>query len=880
MTALHSGTIFKLRHGILLGTASLAALALAPAAQAQEAPDAAAEDIVVTGYERQNTLSIEEKRSRDYESDFLTNDETGQQPDYNVADSLRRLPGVDTVFDEDEGRYVAIRGLDPNYTFGAMDGATLASSERANRQLNMEAIPTVAIKRSEVRKSRTPDMEGSAIGGAIDLATRSAYDSRGMYLVGNAYVGAYDSTSLQSFGDTPGYWGNNHAPGSNGISMRMAATFSTKFGAHDQFGVVAAGSFLRRQRDQIRYQPSAYNTVNGITFPQTFNMIGYPLSSERWSAFGKLEYKPADNFYAQFTYARFEQNEREYRYLNNFYTKSPWTTNADGTVSSPRAQSYANFNDFADDKPLETFNASAHWAPSELSTIDARASYSVAKFWEPTNNIRFITTTNNTNMPSVIVDPTSYLPTLSITNPGYYDNPANYNFSYYYPSLDDNVEKVKEGEINYGYNIGKGDAGFGFRVGGKFRRTDRDFDYTRYDYTLNPGVTFNMQQVFGGTYNIHNATAPVPAIDIEKFWNYVTANPQNFTVTTNAASVANDYQMIEDVAAGYISGTYRNDRLSVVLGVRYEDTSTETVRPSTAGGVTTIVTRKGHYGNWLPSITGYYDIIENLRLRASYYKGVGRPNPNNLAAGEVYTAPGSGDDEALATVSRGNPELKPRTANSYGAGLEYYFPRNGGVVSVSYFRKEVKNDIFTGRTTGTFDGEEVIFSQPMNMNDASVDGVEFNVVKNRLDFLPGFLKDFGVSANWTHMRGRSTVTMSDGSLRTLDYMRYQPRELVNFSLFYKSGPFQARGTYAYKTRYLSGINLTAATGSTLDTYEHPYEQFDLQLRLKANEWLELIAEGRNLTNSYRNTFQNLDDPRIRDYNYTGRAFWVGASFKL
>ncbi|MCG7349955.1 TonB-dependent receptor [Sphingomonas sp. ACRSK] len=879
MAALHSGRTFEFRQAILLGTASVAALALAPAAFAQEAPDTATEEIVVTGYVRQNTLSVDEKRNRDYEADFLTNDETGQQPDYNVSDSLRRLPGVDTVFDEDEGRYVAIRGLDPDYTFGSLDGATLASSERANRRLNMEAIPTVAIKRSEVRKSRTPDMEGSAIGGAIDLASRSAYDSRGAYLVGNLYVGAYDSTSLQSFGDAPGYWGNNHAPGSNGISMRAAATFSTKFGAQDQFGVVVAGSFLRRQRDQIRYQPSGYTLRGDQLVPGTFNMVGYPLSSERWSAFGKLEYKPAENFYAQFAYARFEQNEREYRYLGNFYTRGAYTTDADGNSVSARGQAYANFNDFADDKPLTTYNASARWAPSDVSTLDVRASHSIAKFWEPTNNIRFITSNNNTNLSSTI-DATGYTPILTITNPGYYANPANYTFSYYYPSLDNNIDKVSEGEINYGYNIGNGDTGFGFRTGAKFRRSDRVFDYTRYDYALAPGVTFNMQSVFGGTYNIHNVSAPVPAVDIEKFWDYVSDNPDNFVVTTNAASVANDYQMIEDVAAGYVSGSYKADRLSLIFGLRYEDTSTEMVRPSTVGDVTTIVSRTGHYGNWLPSVTGYYDIIENLRLRASYYKGVGRPNPNHLAAGERYTPAGTDDEDGLATVSRGNPELKARTADSFGIGLEYYFPQRGGIVSVSYFHKAVKNDIFTGRTNGTFNGEEVVFSQPMNMADANVDGVEFNFVKNRLEFLPGLLKDFGISANWTHMRGRATVVMSDDSLRTLDYMREQPRDLVNFSLFYKSGPFQARGTYAYKSRYLKGINLTPATGTTLDTYEYPYEQFDLQLRLKANDWVELIAEGRNLTDSYRNTFQDLDDPHIRDYNYTGRAFWVGASFKL
>lgn len=875
MAAYHSIAFSRSKRALLLGTASLVATALiAPAALAQDTPDGTGEDIVVTGYQRQNALSVEEKRNRDYEADFLTNDETGQQPDYNVADSLRRLPGVDTVFDEDEGRYVAIRGLNPDYTYGALDGASLASSERNNRRLNMEAIPTTAIKRSEVRKSRTPDMEGSAIGGAIDLTTRSAYDSHGTYLVGNAYAGVYDSTSVPVYGDTPGYWGYNHAPGSNGISMRAAATFSTRFGAGEQFGVVAAGSFLRRQRDQNRFQPSSWTRRGDYLVPGSFGLVGYPLSSERWSAFGKLEFKPDSSLYAAITYAQFEQDEREYRYLDNYYPRGTISTNADGIATSSAGQAYANFNDYPDDKPLTTINGTVRWAPSDVSTIDARASWSRAKFFEPTNSLRFITSNNNTNLGSTI-DVSGFVPELTINNPGYFANPANYSFNYYRPSVDDNVDTVKEGEINYGYNIGKGDTGFGVRAGAKFRRTERVFDHDQTNYVLASGVTLNMQQFYGGTFNVMNATAPVPVIDIEKFYDYFEANPQNFVGTVQSDD--SDYSMREDVGAGYVAGSFKRDGMSVILGLRLEATDTEVTRPSTdAGGVTTIVSRKGSYSNWLPSITGYYDLTGGLRFRASYYKGVGRPNPNQLAAGEKYSEGQNGD---IATVSRGNPDLKARTANSYGAALEYYFPGKGGIVSVAVFRKEVKNDIFTGRTAGTFNGEDVDFVQPRNMSDASVNGIELNFVRNRLDFLPGPLADLGLSANWTHMRGKSTVIMADGSLRQLDYMTEQPRDLVNVSLFYKSGPFQARGTFAHKARYLTTINLDA-NGDALDRYDRPYDQFDLQVRLKVNDRLELIGEGRNLTGATRINYQSLSDQAVRDYNYTGRAYWIGFSYKM
>src|SRR5690606_24892546 len=86
--------------------------------------------VAVHGYRRQQVDAVAAKRREHRLTEVRTSDSIGQQPDYNIADSLRRLPGVQTVFDEDEGRYVSIRGLKANYTLGGLDGAGLATAER------------------------------------------------------------------------------------------------------------------------------------------------------------------------------------------------------------------------------------------------------------------------------------------------------------------------------------------------------------------------------------------------------------------------------------------------------------------------------------------------------------------------------------------------------------------------------------------------------------------------------------------------------------------------------------------------------------------------------------------------------------------------------
>ncbi|HEY4547036.1 MAG TPA: TonB-dependent receptor [Pedomonas sp.] len=854
------GTVAR---GLLLGGASVAALTLGSAevrADEAAAATAAMDEIIVTGYQRQNALSILEKRSTDIEADFLSNDETGQQPDYNIADSLRRLPGVDTIFDEDEGRYVAIRGMDPDYTSGAIDGATMGSSERNNRRLNMEAIPSTVVKQAVVRKSRTPDMEGNAIGGYVNLVTRSAFDTNGTYLVGNVFLGHYDS---------------DEAPGSDGLSYRASAAFSTTFGSNDEFGIVAAGSFLRRQRDQERSQPSSFQDLDGIRAPNTMASSAYPLVSKRYGGFLKLEYNPSDSFYAALTGSHFQQDEDELRLTSQVNRRGANVQNGE-TASTAAGQAFSRYNDFPIEKPMTTVNGNVRWDVDEDSTLDARASWSEAAFTETSNEVRFITPNNDPNLGSTI-DVSGKYPVLSMHNPGYFANPANYKFDYFKPYIDDSVETVKEGELNYGWNVGKDDDGWGFKVGTKLRQTTRDMDHDDTTYKLLAGNSLDLSGAYGGTYTPLDAVDPAPIVDYDKFNDFFTANRDLFSAVEN--NILNDYWMRENVKAAYASATYKNDFMKVVFGMRYEHTRTKVERPQsqTVGGQTLIdiVNHKSSYDNWLPSVTSYFDLTENLRLRASYYKAVGRANPNQLASGEVIST----STDGLLSISRGNPDLEARTADNYSAALEYYFPDNSGLASIGVFHKDVKDDIFTSAVDGEFNGEPAVYRQAVNAAGANVTGLEANLVLNRLDFLPGRLANFGLSTNFTYMKGETEVVMGDGSIRELNYMREQPRRLFNASVFYKEGPFQARVTYAYKSKYLGTIN-TGGSAEKGDRYYKPDQQLDAQVRFKLNPQVELIAEAKNITDEARVNYEYLDDPAVRDHNYHGRSFWLGASFRL
>ena len=50
-------------------------------------------------------------------------------PDQNVAEAVRRLPGVSVANDQGEGRYVIIRGVNPNLVNVVLNGLTMPAPE-------------------------------------------------------------------------------------------------------------------------------------------------------------------------------------------------------------------------------------------------------------------------------------------------------------------------------------------------------------------------------------------------------------------------------------------------------------------------------------------------------------------------------------------------------------------------------------------------------------------------------------------------------------------------------------------------------------------------------------------------------------------------------
>ncbi|MEI9959096.1 MAG: carboxypeptidase-like regulatory domain-containing protein [Ferruginibacter sp.] len=96
-------------------------------------------------------------------------------PDVTVANVLRRVSGVTVDRGEDgEGRYPVIRGMDKRYNYTLVNGIKIPSPDDKNRYVPMDIFPSEMLQRLEVIKALTPDMEGDAIGGVMNLVMKDA----------------------------------------------------------------------------------------------------------------------------------------------------------------------------------------------------------------------------------------------------------------------------------------------------------------------------------------------------------------------------------------------------------------------------------------------------------------------------------------------------------------------------------------------------------------------------------------------------------------------------------------------------------------------------------------------------------------------------------
>lgn len=110
-------------------------------------------------------------------TNVVSTDQIGKFPDANIGDATKRIPGITMQVDQGEARNIIVRGLAPQLNSVTLNGSRIPSAEGDNRNVQMDLIPSDMIQTIEVNKAVTPDMDADALGGSVNLVTRSTPQS-------------------------------------------------------------------------------------------------------------------------------------------------------------------------------------------------------------------------------------------------------------------------------------------------------------------------------------------------------------------------------------------------------------------------------------------------------------------------------------------------------------------------------------------------------------------------------------------------------------------------------------------------------------------------------------------------------------------------------
>lgn len=133
------------------------------------------ETVIVTGRRGAIQSATALERAADTLKSIVTSDDIGQFGDPTVAESLQRIPGLSINRSGGEGQQVSIRGLPTEFATVTLDGARLGTSDPEINSTNLDFFSADNLSQIEVTKTLLPEDDADAIAGAIDLKTISAF---------------------------------------------------------------------------------------------------------------------------------------------------------------------------------------------------------------------------------------------------------------------------------------------------------------------------------------------------------------------------------------------------------------------------------------------------------------------------------------------------------------------------------------------------------------------------------------------------------------------------------------------------------------------------------------------------------------------------------
>ena len=743
------------------------------------------EVVVVSGQAVGQVAAINQQITSNTIMNVISEEKIQELPDANTAEALGRLPGVSITRAGGEANKVILRGMQAKFSVITIDNIKVPATEENGRGVDLSTLSQSSLAGIELAKAVTPDKDGDALAGSINLVTKTAPEDRQ-------------------------------------LKANIKGNYNDLMSSYDQYDF------------SVRYGERFFNNILGVQL--VGNLEKKIRSNERFNI--EWKYDTGDNKYRV---DNFKVNFiDEVRTRNGMSVLLDINTPDDGTIrinnvyGGTKRDYLTHFRDYPLDgeatvydyrqreQNINTFNSSIHGDNHLLGFgVNWGVSYAESKSDYPFD-YELIFNEGDGMMGSV--DPPIFdyqeIPDRLIPLARNDFTQAWQAWGYLRDQDNNEIERTAFLNISRDYNFTKSISG-NIKVGAKIKSKDRTnvtgenfspyyldgqwkFDEFAPDGTIRPkdftGTYFQDWYDAGAnggamplihffpeaeTRNVYDKYLLTPLVDKARLIQWQQLNQYGVDPTGNKKEVwmnplyrVNDYDITENVNAFYIMNTLKiGQKLTFISGVRAEHEHNDYLAyymKASVGGfplpenVLFDTTSSAQQTIFLPNFHLAYEATDYLKLRVAAYKALARPDFNMRI--DRYVAGRGATIGSPFEVQVGNINLKTAEAWNYEINTSVY-DQKVGLISLSAYYKNIKNMYHMLDEFGT-SGEEVLqffgsqwesklkttgydLTIPYNsIKPTKVWGFEFEHQMN-FYFLPGYLKGIVLSYNASIVRSET-----------------------------------------------------------------------------------------------------------------------------
>ncbi|MBN2584925.1 MAG: carboxypeptidase regulatory-like domain-containing protein [Planctomycetes bacterium] len=806
----------------------------------------------------------------------------------DAASALKLVPGA-TV---QEGKYAVIRGLPDRYVNSQMNGVRLPTADVDKRAVQLDQFPSDVIESVRVSKTFTPDQQGDASGGAVNVILKGIPNETVLKLGGkyshNTQVKhmheflSYKRGGVTMLGreDTRGIpLGSDSFTGALGVSREESPvdydwsltaggkrsliedvkvgglmnffykrdSFFYDRGLDDSFWVENPGDPLTPQKHQIAgdedFKTALWDIVKGKQEVQWGSLLTAGIEGAGQSLAATYMYTRI----AEDTAILAENTRGKEYYFPKDYSRND--SFHEGNVKQDMSPYLRTETLKYSERITETFQIrGTHKAPIGETGFDRvlmilppeadwTFAHSTARLYEPDKR-QF----GSMWWPKVYKPgfPPWVMPfeTEEVHRP--YKPSANFTLG--------NVQRVwkeiKEESDQYSFNLK-----FPFR---QWTETEGYVKVGRF----NDVVERTYDQESFSNFNDNAAQYEGPW---EEFWSAHFPWEEH---PMTGAEIDVDYRGHQKITAWYWMTDFPIcKQFKVIWGSRFEKTALsikneaeEDVTWVPLDGVG-IVKLEGDEADvnfkrrdMLGSIGGELKPIEQISLRGTFAHTVARQTFKELTPIQQMEFLG-------ADIFIGNPGLQMSHLRNWDLRLDYT-PYKGGLISASYFKKDIKDPIeYVQRNAG------FTYTMPVNYPDGTLHGWEFEV-RQDLGHLWSPLRGLSIGGNTTLINSEVTLPEDEAEqFEDLDVpmptreMVNAPKYLYNIFVTYN---IEKTGTELAAFYTVKGDTLVAGAGQSggnfvPNVYAMEHDTLNVSVTQGLGKYLKLKFQAKNLTNPHIRT---------------------------